>query len=107
MSCTCGHRETEARPWTLPCMLIPCEWEEEAKPPCPNAGKETLKKLLARMPVFQEDVEVEHWEPIRKHGLMGLPAGRNAFVGRKKGANAFPGPSQNRERQPYVLAVPF
>lgn len=59
------------------------------------------------MQVFQEDVEMEHQDPTRKHGLMGLPASRNAYGGKKKGADAFPGPSQDRERQPCLLAVPF
>lgn len=47
LTCTRGRRETEAGPWSPPYMLIPWEWEEEANPPCPNAGNETLEKLLA------------------------------------------------------------
>lgn len=82
LSCTHGGGETEARPRILPCMLIPWEWEEEAKLPCPNVGNETLEKLLAQMQVFQENVEVEHRNPTRKLEI--LQEGLHMWVKRRE-----------------------
>ena len=52
-----SHRETKAKPWTLPQVLIPWGPEQEAESHCPNVGAESLENLLSL-----------HAVPPRRHG---------------------------------------
>lgn len=55
----CSHRETKARPWPLPQMLILWGPQEEAESPCLNGGAESLENLISLHQVLQEDMGVE------------------------------------------------